>query len=217
VFDATQGTFTEIGALDEARVAPAVVATPEGVLVVGGWSRFSDWSGELSTEREASGSIDRVDFSSGTPRVEHLGALRVPRAESSAVLLPDRGAGTRVFVCGGLAGPSAALDSCELIDPATGASVESLKIFPRYLHTATVLDDGRVLIAGGYGKGGPGAALNRAVILDPLGGLVAKFPTMVGNRAGHSAHMLQNGMVLLAGGQRANGQPALEDYELYNP
>jgi hypothetical protein len=217
VFDATLGTFAEIGALGEARAAPAMVSTPDGVLVIGGWSTFRDWPVAQAEDRTASARIDRIRFEGGTPHVESLGSLLHARAEASAVLLPDRGDGARVFVCGGLPGPGDALDSCELIDPATGASAESSRVLPRYRHTATLLDDGRVLIAGGFNKGGPASAYNRAEILDPLGGRVTVYPGMVANRAGHTAHLLQNGMVLLVGGQGVNGQPAIEDYELFNP
>ncbi|HSA23624.1 MAG TPA: kelch repeat-containing protein, partial [Myxococcota bacterium] len=216
VFDASLGTFSEVGALGEARVAPAMVATPEGVLVIGGWTTFREWPVEQAEDRTASARIDRITFDGG-PRVESLGSLLHARAEASAVLLPDQGEGARVFVCGGLPGPGDALDSCELVDPATGASAESSRVLPRYRHTATLLDDGRVLIAGGFNDDGPASAYNNAQILDPLGGRVTVRKDMVAKRAGHTAHLLRNGMVLLVGGQGANGQPAIEDYELFNP
>jgi len=216
VFDAAQGQFREVGRLAEPRVAPAVVATPEGALVIGGWSEFADWPALGEPRRVASGRIDRVSFPSGVPRVEPLGALLHARAEASAVLLP--GPGGRVLVCGGLQNALDTLASCELVDPATGATEESVNVLvPRYRHTATVLEDGRVLVAGGFARGGASSALNSALLLDPLGGRVAVRLTMIARRAGHTASLLENGMLLLVGGQGANGQAAVEDYELYNP
>ena len=69
----------------------------------------------------------------------------------------------------------------------------------RQNHTATVLDDGRVLITGG--ATGAGVALNTAEIYNPLTGISATVVnTMTVARQSHTATKLTDGRVLIIGG-----------------
>src|SRR5215471_12996749 len=66
---------------------------------------------------------------------------------------------------------------------------------PRYGNSATLLQDGRVLFAGGeYG------ATGSAEIYDPLSGTFAKTGAPIQRRSGHVAVLLPDGRVLLVGG-----------------
>jgi hypothetical protein len=79
--------------------------------------------------------------------------------------------------------------------------------------TATVLNDGRVLIAGGQTNGG---ASNVAEIFDPATNTTrATGGTMSVARANHAAVLLQDGRVLLVGGENSTG--ALASAEIYDP
>jgi Kelch motif protein/galactose oxidase-like protein len=82
----------------------------------------------------------------------------------------------------------------------------------RATHTATLLADGRVLIAGGFGASG--AFLASAELYDPAGKRFAAIAPMGVARSGHSAVLLPGGKVLLAGGY--NGS-YLRSAELYDP
>ena len=98
-------------------------------------------------------------------------------------------------------------------------------ITPRYLHTATLLADGRVLIAGGEMEGTIGMfnVLSSAEIYDPATGTFTATGNMTTPRAYHTATLLPNGKVLIAGGQLFNyltggvAQPTLLTAELYDP
>src|SRR5436305_890850 len=65
-------------------------------------------------------------------------------------------------------------------------------------HTATLLPDGRVLIAGGMVENG--VYLDSMEIYDPKTGSFKPGGTMSSKRVGHSATLLPNGKVLIAGG-----------------
>jgi N-acetylneuraminic acid mutarotase len=82
----------------------------------------------------------------------------------------------------------------------------------RRQHTATLLWDGNVLIAGGRDSSG---ALATAEVFDPATGSFATTGSLNVARYGHTAVLLSNGKVLVAGGRDASG--ALASAELYDP
>ncbi len=89
----------------------------------------------------------------------------------------------------------------------------------RYYHSATLLDDGQVLVAGGIGPiPGPSGALGELASAELYNPNTGTF-TFTGNlntaRDGHSATLLNNGTVLIAGGSGGAGELAAA--ELYNP
>lgn len=91
----------------------------------------------------------------------------------------------------------------------------------RTYHTATLLSDGRVLVAGGQtqASGLSGAvALATAEIYDPVTGEFTPTGSMSTARINHTATLLTNGMVLIVGGYKY--QPTFQspaNAELYNP
>ncbi len=86
-------------------------------------------------------------------------------------------------------------------------------------HTATLLPNGKVLVAGGYGPAGQIGYLITAELYDPASGTWSATGSLANARMGHTATLLPNGKVLVAGGK---GPSAVPDYsgmgaELYDP
>src|SRR5262249_52287910 len=87
-------------------------------------------------------------------------------------------------------------------------------------HTATLLPNGKVLVAGGRNPdaaagGDSSGALAGALLYDPATGNWTDTGTLRTARFNHVAVLLQNGRVLIAGGQNANG--FLIETEIYDP
>ena len=78
----------------------------------------------------------------------------------------------------------------------------------RISHTATLLSNGEVLVAGGDNSGS-------AELYNPSTGSWTLTGSMTTARAGHQAVLLTSGEVLVAGGQNASG--TLASAELYDP
>ncbi len=87
-------------------------------------------------------------------------------------------------------------------------------------HTATLLADGTVLIAGGFSDASDTApAINTAELFDPVANTFTNVPaTMQSPRTSHTATRLQNGLVLLSGGQSDNNDgDGVNTAELFDP
>src|SRR4051812_27575063 len=83
----------------------------------------------------------------------------------------------------------------------------------RYNHTATLLNDGRVLVTGGY----DGGALDSAQLYDTEKNSWSNAASMHVGRAGQAAVLLDSGKVLVAGGVAAGGTAYTRSAEVYDP
>ncbi|HET9420749.1 MAG TPA: kelch repeat-containing protein [Nocardioides sp.] len=160
-------------------------------------------------------SDDPADPPSGPPAADDRLSLSQPRAAHRATLLDDG----RVLITGGCTEPGCegfdAGRTSELFDPYAGLKAGPVMGTARASGTATLLADGRVLLAGGYpGEGDP--PTRAAEIFDPASGSFAPTGDLVVARADHSASLLADGRVLLAGGFDASGR-AVASTEVFDP
>ncbi|MGC4001518.1 MAG: kelch repeat-containing protein [Anaeromyxobacter sp.] len=128
-----------------------------------------------------------------------------------AVALPTG----KILIAGGRGSVAGTpLATAELYDPTTGAVAATGPLTTaRAEATATLLADGRVLVAGGHGAAG--APLASAELYDPVAGTFSAAGSLTSARAGHTTTRLSSGVVLAAGGQGASAP--LASVEAYNP
>ncbi len=147
-------------------------------------------------------------------RVEEL-TMTTPRADQSAIALTDG----RVLIAGGTINGNVGgvTSSAELYDPNTHsfAPTGSMTV-ARQGATATLLNDGRVLLAGGVQNIGFRSELASAELYDPVAGTFSATGSMHTPREGHTATMLRDGRVFVAGGSD-NGTHTLDSAEIYDP
>jgi len=91
----------------------------------------------------------------------------------------------------------------------TGATVVR-----RFSHTATLMTNGKVLVAGGMERNG--VWLDSAELYDPATGRFSETGKMHQERAGAAAILLGNGKILIAGGNDSSGK-SLASAEIYDP
>lgn len=183
IYDAVSDTWSQTGSLNSARAGAEAVLLQDGrVLIVGGFG---------SDTRTIVGSAEIYDPATGLWTV--AAPMRSPRLWHTATLLGDG----KVLVAGGVSAftDGAALKTAELFDPATGAwSLAGEMTARRSGHTATLLQGGNVLIAGGPEE------VTGTELFDPKKLAWTPAGDMREGRGEPSATLLPNGKVLVAGG-----------------
>ncbi len=158
-------------------------------------------------------------FDSETRRFSAAASLSRSRLAHAGVTLY----GGKVLVAGGgtlsITSPADYLASAELYDPAsnTWRAAGEMSV-PRANHTATLLANGRILVAGGLNSVGRGIA--GAEIYDPTNNRWSTAGVMREARYHHTATILPSGKVLVAGGHQLTGDGstvALSSAEIYDP
>ncbi|CAF4575521.1 unnamed protein product, partial [Rotaria sp. Silwood2] len=216
LYDPATGNWTKMGNMTIARYSHTASTLANGkVLVAGGY--FYDGS----SDRRYLNSSELYDPTTGI--WTKTGNMNVARYYHTASIL----ANGKVLVAGGFFydgynywGP---LNSAELYDPATETWTKAGNMtIGRYYHTACVLADGKVLVASGDGYDGYGNTvyLNSSELYDPATGIWTMTGNMNIGRKFHTASVLVNGKVLVAGGYFYDGRTYgqnLNSTELYDP
>ena len=164
----------------------------------------------------AGGMLRNGDFSSTAeifdPKTNQFSPVRnmlIGRVGAAAALLPSG----KVLIVGGWH----ETDEAEIYDPATRAFAATARMIePRAGPTATALREGTVLITGGERDPSTMATTNSAEVYDEQTGKFTRVGAMHTGRSMHTATLLQDGRVLVAGGGTAREQ-VTESAEIYDP
>ena len=157
-------------------------------------------------------------FDPATGAFTATGSMGLARAFHSATLLND---GTVLVVGGGSDFESGTLASAERYDPGTGLFTPTGGLVgnTRQMHGAVLLNDGRVLVAGGFTNDSGIGGLATAELYDPgTGTFSATAGNMTHDRiSDFTTTLLADGRVLLAGGFRNLVGGSVADGELFDP
>jgi hypothetical protein len=148
------------------------------------------------------------------------GNLIKPKLNATATLLSDG----RVLIVGGFDTSPPPRFSVEIYDPITtfaSTPAEGLLSGSRWGHTATLLSDGKVLVAGGALVEPPEStevALISCEIFDPVTGHWSVTGNLNKPRMGHTATLLPGGNVMVVGGGYQENQVLpMQTPEFFNP
>jgi len=185
IYDHVSGSFSAASLMNVQRVYHTATLMLDGrVLITGG-----------VIDNAATASAEIYDPATGIFSV--ISPMNSERALHTATLLP--GASGRVLLAGGISAGGFATAAAEVFDPLTSSFVViSPMNKARQEHTATLLHDGRVLLA-------TGRLESTAEIFDQSIGLFVVTGNPIWNRFGHTATLLSDGRVLFEGGSSSGG------------
>ena len=175
------------------------------ILIAGGYDE--DGGGYLNTAEI---------YAPNTVTWSSTSAMSGVRAHHTATLIKDENGKVGVLVVGGYKNPYNYLNTAEIYDVNSKAwtSVNPMK-YTRKEHTATLLNDGRVLVVGGKSSRNSSDILNSVEIYTPATGLWSDAAPMLSKRYTHAATLLPDGRVLVTGGTNSDGR--LNTAEIYDP
>jgi hypothetical protein len=236
LFDPGTGTFTATGNMTTARSLHSATLLPNGrVLIAGGSANGNPPQPSASAEiydpstgafTPASNLVANLPFNESTQLNDGRALISLWCSDYLDVVpqLYDPNTGTFITSGGGpqkaalygLCGPPAVLPDGEVLigsklyDPITDTFTDT---GPRttigwYYTSATLLTNGKVLVVGGEGDGGFSP---NGEVYDPSTRTFTVTTNSVRSRSAHTATLLRDGKVLLAGGRVSPGSAEIYD------
>jgi surface antigen len=205
LYDPASNTWAPAADMRQARLAHAATLLANGKVLVTG--------GKLTVGGPAGSNADLYDPATNTWKA--LANMKSARAFHTATRLLNG----KVLVNGGDPGGGSATATAELFDPTANTWGPAVPNMPaaRVFHTATLLPNRLVLVAGGDLSGG-GTATAIAEVYNPNSNTwVRLVRNMLTARMFHTATPLDNGKVLVVGGQSTLGGRPIASTEVYDP
>jgi uncharacterized repeat protein (TIGR01451 family) len=212
LYNPASGTFTATGNMTIPRIDQSATTLPNGqVLIVGGLS---------TSNAQAVASAELYNPATGT--FTATGSMGTARYNHTATLLNNG----MVLIAGGRSAFDTYLDTAEIYNPTSGtfSAVTGTMSSPRSSHTATLLQDGTVLLAGGgISETATVTVTGSADLYNPTTNTFTPLTAALAvPRAYHTATLIGNGTVVLAGGGNSSDPSvgefqALSSVEIYNP
>jgi len=208
IFEPSSATFHEAADLNFPRFDLKTLLLNNGkVLIAQGYSQTHEPIGPAEI------------FDPKDAIVQPAGSMMVPRCFASETPLP----GGQVLIAGGVRCDEPereAINAAEIFDPSGQFGRVGTMSVARVCHSATLMKNGKVLIAGGASALSNGVALDSAEIFDPSKSSFSRTGAMTKARACPTAMLRDDGTVLIKGGQSENGIAVpvdLTDSEIYDP
>jgi hypothetical protein len=219
LYDPAGGTFSRTGHLNQPRIAQVAAMLGTGKVLIAGGGRGGMPGGYISYDTAEI--YDPATRSFTTLRAH----MKSDRVGAAAVRLNDG----RILIVGGKSGrvvtsrhPNLAsltpLNTAEIFDPESGTFIRTGDMSaPHYLPTATKLDDGNVLVVGGWTIRGPAVVgMRDAEVYQPETNAFSQVGQTNVARLTNTATLLNYGEVMIAGG--VDGKSLISpSVEFYSP
>jgi hypothetical protein len=218
VYDPSIGAFSRAGHLNQPRVAHVAALLGTGKVLIAGGGRGGMPGGYISYDTAELYNPSTRTFS------PMLARMHYDRVGAAAVRLNDG----RVLIVGGKSGKvmvgmrtlagMAPLNTAEIYDPEAGIFVATGNMSaPHYLATATMLNNGNVLVVGGYTIQGPAVVgMRDAEVFLTESNVFSHVGQTHVARLTNTATLLNDGEVLIAGGVNGNSL-ITASVEFYSP
>jgi len=195
IYDPATKSFSPVGSLQFPRDFHTATRLPDSRVVILGGTSGGFRAGKPIAEVEI--------YDPQTQKFSVVGRLKKPRHDHSAILLDDG----RVLVIGGLdfsREDPGSVSAVEIYDPASGRSTKVGRLRPYWVHVATPLADGRVLIVGTVMRGDPSFFDHRTVaeLFDPLSGESERLGHRGVDPMRQAGVRLADDRVLMVGGRK---------------
>ena len=205
IYDPATGEFGAAGDMSQRRAQHTATLLSDGAVLIAG--------GVTARGRRTS---EVVRYDPATGAFSFVGNLRSARAYHTATLLGDG----RILIVGGDGSPDgnpplSPMTEVELYDPSSNTTEHAgLILFPRNTHTASNLEDGRVVLVAGEHIGA--VSYHAIEIYDPESESWTRGGELIEGRRNHTSTLLPDGGILVIGGWNEQ-DGALASLEVYEP
>lgn len=205
IYNPATGSWSGTSNIGGRRLAPALTRLPSGEVMVSGGVEIGFFFG-FPVSASSTTKVQRWN-NGGWSNGPNMSQGRAGH-HYNQVRLADG----RILMTGGIDVPSllgatnaAPISGAEVFNPANGSWQTVNMPVARALHSATLLDDGRVAVCGGaQGLLTAPTSISAVHVFQPATNSWSSAPPLNGPRASHTARLLPDGTLALFGGQGAS-------------